>query len=87
MNQGATTASRPNVAKRFYAWLTAKHNTSLVVLLALSIGLAMAAVQIDEVWLLTVFSIIWAATFIGVIAQFWGRHEAAQHHPVQHQPA
>ncbi|GAA4880103.1 hypothetical protein [Kitasatospora terrestris] len=83
MAQGVTAGKRPkrpNVFRRFYDFVTAKHNTSLVFLVALSIGVLMVAVQYDNHPAMTgVFALIWFITFVGLVAQFWGRHQAAQH--------
>ncbi|MEV4561941.1 hypothetical protein AB0K51_33865 [Kitasatospora sp. NPDC049285] len=76
---------RPGPMRRFYAWITAKHNSSLVFLLALSLGLGAVAAQISQLWLLIPFSVVWAVTIVAFVAQFWGRHEAA--HPHQVRPA
>ncbi|MFF0295182.1 hypothetical protein ACFYS8_18090 [Kitasatospora sp. NPDC004615] len=72
-------ASGPRPVRGTYAWLTEKHNSSLVFLLALSLGLALVAPQVTELWLLIVFSVVWGATIVAFVSQFWGRHEHA--HP------
>ncbi|WP_033218894.1 hypothetical protein [Kitasatospora phosalacinea] len=76
----ATRGPGPGPVHRFTAWLAAKHNTSLVFLLGLSLGLGLVAPQIDQLWLLIVFSVIWAATIVAFAVQFLGRHERAHPH-------
>ncbi|QKW18262.1 hypothetical protein HUT16_03560 [Kitasatospora sp. NA04385] len=81
----ATGGSGPGPVRRLTAWLTAKHNTSLVFLLALSLGLGLVAAQLTQLWLLIVFSVVWAVTIIAFAAQFLGRHARA--HPHTARPA
>ncbi|MGW4806737.1 hypothetical protein [Kitasatospora sp. NPDC004272] len=76
----ATGGPGPGAFHRFAAWLNAKHNTSLVFLLALSLGLGLVAAQLDQLWLLIVFSVVWAVTIVAFAAQFLGRHERAHPH-------
>ncbi|MFC8721966.1 hypothetical protein [Kitasatospora sp. NPDC057198] len=76
----ATGGPGPGALHRFTAWLTAKHNSSLVFLLALSLGLGLVAAQIGQLWLLIVFSVVWAVTIVAFAAQFLGRHERAHPH-------
>ncbi|GAA2794165.1 hypothetical protein GCM10010441_19270 [Kitasatospora paracochleata] len=80
MARSTNTHRRPNAMRRFYTWMTGRHSTSLVVLLALSIGLAMVGVQIDQLWLLIVFAVIWGITFLALVAQIWGRWAAGHRH-------
>ncbi|RAJ44907.1 hypothetical protein K353_01484 [Kitasatospora sp. SolWspMP-SS2h] len=75
----ATGAPQSNPIRRMAAWLTAKHNSSLVFLLALSLGLGLVAPQVGQLWLLVVFSVVWGVTIVAFAAQFVGRHEHA--HP------
>ncbi|BAJ26724.1 MULTISPECIES: hypothetical protein [Kitasatospora] len=83
---GTTTGTpRSGPFRRFVAWLTAKHNSSLVFLLALSLGLALVAPQTDLAWLMVVCSVVWGVTVIAFAAQFAGRHERA--HPRHARPA
>ncbi|RKE17632.1 hypothetical protein [Streptomyces sp. TLI_171] len=70
---------RPSLIRQLTAWVTAKHNTSLVFLLGLSLGLGLVAAQVTQLWLLVVFSVVWGVTIAAFVAQFWGRHEVA--HP------
>ncbi|MEV7211711.1 hypothetical protein AB0O31_01260 [Kitasatospora cineracea] len=74
------TGTGPGPGRRSAAWLTAKHNTSLVFLLALSLGLGLVAPQIGQLWLLIVFSVVWAVTIVAFATQFAGRHERAHPH-------
>ncbi|MFJ1757764.1 hypothetical protein [Kitasatospora sp. NPDC088134] len=67
--------SRPNPVQELTAWATARHNSSLVFLLALSLGLGLVAPQTDQLWLLIVFSVVWGVTLFAFAAQFWGRRE------------
>ncbi|MGW4379482.1 hypothetical protein [Kitasatospora sp. NPDC004531] len=78
----AAASSGPRPVRGTYAWLTEKHNSSLVLLLALSLGLALVAPQVTQLWLLIVFAVVWGVTVVAFVSQFWGRHEHA--HP--HQP-
>ncbi|MGW4691456.1 hypothetical protein OU787_01615 [Kitasatospora sp. YST-16] len=71
---------RPNPVRRLAAWLTAKHNSSLVFLLALSLGLGLVAPQVGQLWLLIVFSVVWGVTIVAFVTQFAGRHEHAHPH-------
>ncbi|MFE1316077.1 hypothetical protein [Kitasatospora phosalacinea] len=80
MSTIATGTPRPGPFHRLTAWLTAKHNSSLVFLLALSLGLGLVAAQITQLWLLIVFSVVWAVTIIAFVTQFIGRHERAHPH-------
>ncbi|GLW70954.1 hypothetical protein Kpho02_32530 [Kitasatospora phosalacinea] len=80
MSTIATGTPRPGPFHRLVAWLTAKHNSSLVFLLGLSLGLGLVAAQINQLWLLIVFSVVWAVTIVAFVAQFIGRREHAHPH-------
>ncbi|WP_157031888.1 hypothetical protein [Kitasatospora cheerisanensis] len=83
MAMSATAAGTPgpHPVRGTWAWLTEKHNSSLVFLLALSLGLALVAPQVSQLWLLIVFAVVWGVTVVAFFSQFWGRHEHA--HPRQ----
>ncbi|MFJ5228887.1 hypothetical protein ACIQBJ_03210 [Kitasatospora sp. NPDC088391] len=70
--------SRPNPVQELAAWATARHNSSLVLLLALSLGLGLVAPQVEQLWVLIVFSVVWGVTLFAFAAQFWGRREQAR---------
>ncbi|MFF4345330.1 hypothetical protein ACFY00_36150 [Kitasatospora sp. NPDC001540] len=80
MSTIAAGTPRPGPFHRLVALLTAKHNSSLVLLLGLSLGLGLVAAQINQLWLLIVFSVVWAVTIVAFVAQFIGRHEHAHPH-------
>ncbi|WP_354638687.1 hypothetical protein [Kitasatospora camelliae] len=78
MEQSAGTPKRPSPVRRLWAWITARHNTSLVFLLALSLGLTAVGVQVSQLWIQIVFAVVWGITFVALVGQFVGRRQAAQ---------
>ncbi|MFF2040456.1 hypothetical protein ACFVVX_08520 [Kitasatospora sp. NPDC058170] len=84
LDTGPDAPEHPGWAHRAWHGLLSVGPTTVLFLLALSLGLGMAAAQITLLPVLVVFSIVWAVTLvalIGVIARWVtpgrGRHRVA----------
>ncbi|RKT19258.1 hypothetical protein BX285_3714 [Streptomyces sp. 1114.5] len=69
---------------RAWVWLLTLSPTVVTIMVALSVGLGMVAVQVSQLWVLVVLAIFWGLTVVamgGVLARWMtpgqGRHRMA----------
>ncbi|MEU9074450.1 hypothetical protein ACFYUY_10075 [Kitasatospora sp. NPDC004745] len=81
---GPDAPANPSRMHRAWHWLLSLSPTVVTVMIALSIGLCMVAVQISQTWVMVVLAIFWGLTavaMVGVLARWMtpgpGRHRVA----------
>ncbi|MEE1786322.1 hypothetical protein PUR71_25965 [Streptomyces sp. SP17BM10] len=85
LDTGPDAPKDPSLGHRAWHWLLSLTPTAVTLMVALSIGLCMAAVQVSQWFVLTLMSVFWALTFValvGVVARWMttpgrGRHRMA----------